>query len=209
MQFSPLPPVFVLKKPIKPTHFSTTCIFTLALFVLKRKHLRFENFDKVSFYKLPTKTMTPTLPQLLLIFFPCLSITSPTIKNTTFPSPDSLNSLSVAFSAGTLEKNPQTICTLDNQISVVFQNDANLVVYDIHGKPLWATYQTVSNCGVGYDCILEFQGDGNLVTYYKGVPLWNSRTGGGSGTLFVCTAAPPYLYINNAGGGRVWDTGIR
>jgi len=88
-----------------------------------------------------------------------------------------------------------------------FQTDANIVIRDVHGNLLWASFETVPSCGSPNECTLAFQGDGNLVTYFNNIPLFNTQTGGGKGSLLVCTDLPPYLAVYNANGNEVWTTG--
>ncbi|KAJ4357589.1 uncharacterized protein N0V89_002165 [Didymosphaeria variabile] len=59
---------------------------------------------------------------------------------------------------------------------IIMQKDANLVMYDVDGKPYWAT-----NTGGkvrGGDIVLVMQDDGNLVIYGNGKPIWKTDTSG-------------------------------
>jgi hypothetical protein len=52
---------------------------------------------------------------------------------------------------------------------------------------------------------INFQGDGNLVTYYNNVPQWSTGTAGtGATMLFLGTA--PWIQILDVNGNVIWDT---
>ena len=54
------------------------------------------------------------------------------------------------------------------------QTDGNVVLYDPHGKPIWAS-DTYGKGQQPYSLIM--QDDQNLVAYGKGgVPIWSSNT---------------------------------
>ncbi|MFE0460620.1 hypothetical protein ACFW1A_15375 [Kitasatospora sp. NPDC058965] len=65
------------------------------------------------------------------------------------------------------------------QYQLAMQNDGNLVIYDVNGLGLWST-QTWGHPGA--DAIM--QNDGNLVVQQNNQPLWNSRTGGNTGSYY-------------------------
>lgn len=61
------------------------------------------------------------------------------------------------------------------------------------------------SCPTTSDCQLEFQSDGNLVSFYNGVCLWNSATVG-RGVWVVCQEVELWLYIVDGDGNIIWDT---
>ncbi|WNI21441.1 hypothetical protein [Streptomyces sp. ITFR-16] len=65
-----------------------------------------------------------------------------------------------------------------NRTRLRMQHDGNLVVYDEHGKPRWATM----TFGQNYQAV--FQADGNLVVYNgDGRAVWASKTQGHNGAI--------------------------
>lgn len=94
-----------------------------------------------------------------------------------------------------------------------FQSDANIVVYNTSDSagwtPIWANERTLPRgtgaCdqGVGGEslCTMNFQGDGNLVTYVDWSALWASGTEG-VGSVLSCIDEEPWM----RGGNVVWDT---
>lgn len=75
----------------------------------------------------------------------------------------------------------QPVYSCSKKYSLVFQQDGNLVLYDVETKrALWdsMTGQTGADSAV-------FQRDGNLVVYRTGSPLWNAKTGGSVGSQLV------------------------
>jgi hypothetical protein len=52
---------------------------------------------------------------------------------------------------------------------------------------------------------MNFQGDGNLVTYYNNIPQWSSGTGG-TGATMVCLDTAPWIQILDVNGNVIWDT---
>lgn len=54
-------------------------------------------------------------------------------------------------------------------------------------------------------CSMNFQGDGNLVTYFNSTPLWSSGTSG-VGSEMVCIDEEPWIQILDGSGKVVWDT---
>jgi len=53
------------------------------------------------------------------------------------------------------------------------QGDGNLVIYNSHAKPIWA-----SNTPRHYHAYLVVQNDGNVVIYEGHTPLWATGTDG-------------------------------
>jgi len=90
-----------------------------------------------------------------------------------------------------------------------FQGDGNVVVLNTtNGDAPWANGATSgSDCEVESSCNMTFQGDGNLVTYFMGVPLWDSGTQG-VGVSMVCLDVEPWIKILGAGGEEVWNTTV-
>ncbi|MCJ1251674.1 hypothetical protein MMC30_008909 [Trapelia coarctata] len=124
---------------------------------------------------------------------------------TTPPLPSSitymLNSLAIASDAPPFAKLHGVI--------MQYQGDSNVVVYNTTNpsgwQPVWASGHTVASCGSPSLCSLNFQGDGNLVTYYNHTPLWSSGTAG-TGQKMVCLDAAPWIEILDAAGNVIWDT---
>ncbi len=83
---------------------------------------------------------------------------------------------------------------------LVLQSDGNLVLYDLNGKPLWAS-NTSQDCS-NKKCLVQFQKDGNLVLYKDGKAFWASNTAGTDYQLKV-SEGPPYMSIVNGSGGII------
>lgn len=109
--------------------------------------------------------------------------------------------------------------------ALVMQNDGNLVIYKPGGIPIWASKATpsfgqlpdrllggqqldpgdalVSDNG---NYALVAQGDGNLVVYGPGGPIWATGTSSGSSALVMQMDGNLVLYANGAPN---WHTGNR
>jgi hypothetical protein len=75
----------------------------------------------------------------------------------------------------------QPVFSCDGKVKLVFQNDGNLVLYEVNGnKPLWDS--RTNNQGA---TAAVFQFDGNLVVYKDQMPLWDAKTGGNPGTVLI------------------------
>jgi hypothetical protein len=75
----------------------------------------------------------------------------------------------------------QPVFSCDGKVKLVFQNDGNLVLYEVEGnKPLWdsRTYNQGATAAV-------FQNDGNLVVYKDQTALWDAKTGGNPGLVLI------------------------
>ena len=84
--------------------------------------------------------------------------------------------------------------------SLVFQKDANLVLYSPKGKPIWAT-----GCRNSKADRLVFQGDGNVVLYARGRPIWATNTDR-RGRHFVLQNSGNMVVVDN-NGRVVWSSG--
>ena len=96
--------------------------------------------------------------------------------------------------------------TLDNGVFFILQYDSNFVAYQ-NNVAQWAD-GVVRPAGCrnnGHTCGLIFQGDGNLVSFYDGQPVWSSATAGKGNTLVFYDAAP-FIRIYNAANKVVWST---
>lgn len=118
---------------------------------------------------------------------------------------------SVTFSKGSLDIVPDMgpFANLHG-IIMQYQGDNNVVVLDTtnpNGETaVWASGHTISGgCGSPSVCDMVFQGDGNLVTYYNGMPEWSTRTAGVGNTM-KCLNTSPWIQILDASGNVVWDT---
>ncbi len=76
----------------------------------------------------------------------------------------------------------QSVTSVDGRLSLYYQGDGNLVLYNIQTwQALWASNTSGTNPG-----FTAMQGDGNLVVYdASGNPLWASNTSGNSGAFLV------------------------
>ena len=100
---------------------------------------------------------------------------------------------------------PQTpFVTFDNGVKLILQTDGNIVVYDGKNTPLWASKSNVGN-GDASKLALKFQSDGNLVEFYNGKPVWDSKTAG-KGTKLVLLDAYPLLTILDTDGNVAWNS---
>jgi hypothetical protein len=100
------------------------------------------------------------------------------------------------------------IVVLDNGILVAFQiADSNFVVYD-NGIAKWDSQVSMPAGCITNDCVLAFQSDGNLVSYFNGIPTWFTGTGGGQGAWLVFFDIEPYIVIYNAAYYPIWHTPI-
>lgn len=101
---------------------------------------------------------------------------------------------------------------LHGGIIMQYQGDGNTVVLDYSGANggvvKWASGHTIPNggsCSSPNTCDLVFQGDGNLVSYYNGSPLWASGTNP-QGQSMVCLNHAPWIQILNTSGSVIWTT---
>lgn len=101
---------------------------------------------------------------------------------------------------------------LHGGIIMQYQGDGNTVVLDYSGPNggvvKWASGHAIPNggsCSSPNTCDLVFQGDGNLVSYYNGSPLWASGTNP-QGQSMVCLNHAPWIQILNANGSVIWTT---
>ncbi|MFD9390957.1 hypothetical protein ACFWBB_09520 [Streptomyces sp. NPDC060000] len=87
-----------------------------------------------------------------------------------------------------------------NRITLVFQGDGNLVLYDKKGTPLWWSGT------VGQGAKAVFQADGNFAVYTQnGATAWSSRTDGHNGAQLVLGADGNVMI--RSGGAVLWSTG--
>jgi hypothetical protein len=101
------------------------------------------------------------------------------------------------------------IVALDNQINVHYQDtDANLVVYGDGGIPKWQSGVDLSSAGCeNHNCMIVFQTDGNFVSYFDGVPTWETGTAG-RGKSLVFFDIEPYIVVYDANEQPIWHTPI-
>ncbi|MDX3850970.1 hypothetical protein [Streptomyces sp. AK02-01A] len=86
-----------------------------------------------------------------------------------------------------------------NRITLAFQGDGNLVLYDTKGTPLWWAGTE------GRGAKTAFQGDGNFVVYTKdGEVAWASKTMGHDGAQLVMEAGGDVVI--RSGGTVLWST---
>ena len=116
---------------------------------------------------------------------------------------------STSFSKGSLTVYPNTQFSKLHGVIIQYQGDSNVVVLTTPSAggetPVWASGHTVSSGCTSSDCVMVFQGDGNLVTYYNGEPQWDTGTQG-VGETMVCLDQSPWIQILDASGKVVWDT---
>ncbi|MEM8640778.1 MAG: FG-GAP-like repeat-containing protein [Cyanobacteria bacterium P01_G01_bin.54] len=83
----------------------------------------------------------------------------------------------------------------------VFQQDGNLVLYNPHRKPTWAT----GTHGTGAN-VFAVQADGNVVLYDHGRPVWATDTAGHRGS-YLAIQNDGNLVVYSAAGKALFDTG--
>jgi hypothetical protein len=146
------------------------------------------------------------LPKILVLSF---------LAGHAFPLPAPVRTLdkripAAVYGAGGFEVKAQgtPIVVLDDGISVNFQNtDSNFVVYK-DGIAQWdSQVHQPAGCDTN-DCVLAFQSDGNLVSYFNGVPTWFTGTGGGQGAWLDFFDVEPYIVIYNAAFQPIYHTPI-
>ncbi len=99
----------------------------------------------------------------------------------------------------------QPVFSCDGKVKLVFQNDGNLVLYEVNGnKPLWdsRTYNQGATAAV-------FQNDGNLVVYKDQMALWDANTGGNPGAVLILQTDFNLVIYRMSGGSIVqalWST---
>jgi hypothetical protein len=94
----------------------------------------------------------------------------------------------------------QALTSASGQFWLVYQADANLVLYRRDGVPLWASATAGHSVGA---CIV--QNDGNLVIYdAAAVPIWSSGTWQSPGSRLVVQDDGNLVICN--GEGVVWQT---
>lgn len=87
-----------------------------------------------------------------------------------------------------------------NRITLAFQGDGNLVLYDTKGTPLWWSGT------VGQGAKAVFQADGNFAVYTQdGATAWSSRTDGHDGAQLVLGTDGNVTI--RSGGAVLWSTG--
>ncbi|MFH9584541.1 mannose-binding protein [Streptomyces luteogriseus] len=112
------------------------------------------------------------------------------------PSPRPKWSTETVYATSVLEVN-QAWTT--NRIRMVMQTDGNLVVYNEHGKPTWASM----TFGKNHRAI--FQADGNLVIHNgDDRPIWASKTHGNEGARMVLRTDGKVVIQNQ--GRVIWST---
>lgn len=112
------------------------------------------------------------------------------------PSPKPNWSTETVFATSVLEVN-QAWTT--NRIRMVMQTDGNLVVYNEHGKAIWASM----TFGRNHRAI--FQHDGNLVIHNgEDRPIWGAGSYGHEGARLVLRADAKVVVVHN--GNVVWST---
>jgi hypothetical protein len=88
----------------------------------------------------------------------------------------------------------QSLWSSDGAYKAAMQTDGNFVVYAAGGKAIFAS----GTGGVGA-ATLVMQTDGNLVIYAGGRAVWNSGTGGNSGSAVMQTDGNLVIYVPGAG----------
>lgn len=102
------------------------------------------------------------------------------------------STLPLSFTTGELTMQADS-SRLGGNFSLTYQLDGNLVIYDAHKRPLWASNTPGRNC-TSSTCSAKFQPDGNLVLKQGSTPYWSTRTAAEKGRLTV-TSTPPYLQV--------------
>lgn len=127
-----------------------------------------------------TKSAVPQIPSQQPAV-PAPSSVAVTTATTTTSVPTATCTVT-SFTAGTIFVKDQPFYSCSKNYSLVFQQDGNLVLYNVtHKKAIWSSTTGMSKADQAI-----FQSDGNFVVYRTGVALWNSETGGRPGAqLFL------------------------
>lgn len=106
-----------------------------------------------------------------------------------------------SLAGGQKLKAGQAIWSPNGSYELLMQTNGNLVEYGPSGA-IWATATPASGNHV------TMQTDGNLVVYTSGgAPLWQSGTGGNSGTFALRLQNDGNLVIYGVPGGAIWSAG--
>ena len=102
-----------------------------------------------------------------------------------------------------LRRGSRCIRSVGGNARLCHQDDGNVVVYTGAATPVWHT----STFGRATSD-LTMQGDGNLVLYNRGFPLWNSMSGGRQNGAYVAVIQDDCnLVIYDGQGAHVWNSG--
>jgi hypothetical protein len=86
-------------------------------------------------------------------------------------------------------------------LQVTRTGDVQVVIPGV--KVLWRSASS-ANCSVVANCKLLLQGDGNLVLFAGGSPVWSSATYDHIGAFLTLSSVAPYLTIRNSNFAVVW-----
>ena len=111
----------------------------------------------------------------------------------------------ITFTYGQLADQNGKTWGLHDAFDVVFQTDSNLVVYDRQNGQQSVEWDSETSVDCSGGCTLEFQGDGNLVTYQGGNAIWSSGTGGSGAEVLVFRNSAPWIFLIDGAGNLIWQ----
>lgn len=88
----------------------------------------------------------------------------------------------------------------NSYVSIIYNTDGNLAVYDSSGAVLWET-DTHRVCN---NCIAYFQTDGNLVLYEGPTPYWASGTNGMAQYMLVTSNSEGAMFLLDGSGNPIY-----
>jgi hypothetical protein len=96
----------------------------------------------------------------------------------------------------------QGIRSADGRFALIYQGDGNLVLYDVGGRPIWASHTDGTSAGVA-----AMQTDGNFVVYdAQGVPRWASNASYNHPGAFLALQLDGNVVIYDTDGTPLWAT---
>ena len=111
----------------------------------------------------------------------------------------------ITFTFGQLADQNGKTWGLHDAFDIVFQTDSNLVVYDRQNGQQSVEWDSETSVDCSGGCSLDFQDDGNLVTYQGGNAIWSSGTGGSAAEVLVFRNSAPWIFLLDSAGNLIWQ----